>query len=62
MLGNCGLRVVLWERVTYRVVCVGGGGFCCRHGVYGLYVAWPGRKKYVSVMITLSVSSTLPWE
>ena len=81
MLG-CGLRLVLWERVTRGVVCVGelrlksgivgeghiqsglcgGVGFCCRHGVYGLYVAWPGRKKYVSVMIPLSVSSTLPWE
>ena len=23
MLGSCGLRLVLRERVTYRVVCVG---------------------------------------
>ena len=23
MLGSCNLRLVLWERVTYKVVCVG---------------------------------------
>ena len=26
-------------------------GFRCSHGVYDLHVAWPGRKKYVLVMI-----------
>ena len=33
-------------------LCWGCGvGFCCSRGVYGVYVAWPGRKKYVLVMI-----------